>query len=541
MELRGRRLPHWRWEAAVEVAEMFSDRRKSPRHPRLVQVLIRVGDTQGRATTVDLSATGAFVATRASARIDDEVTLLVRSPGSTAYTIALVGRVTRVVAPGAGPQPGLGLAFVTARCPQGREGLVNFLQHDLGLVVAPHEEVDPYRFIRVLAVGADSSSIAAPLPNGRSRRSSPGTHRAHAQGLLHGRPQAVPPSEAGLSTRARPASGAYGSVPHHDAQSVPGPAKRAGLRPPSGASRVVPAPQAVAPLGGAAGRRQSAPFRPIAAARPEPAAIAPPRSSPRPSPPRTQARPPTPAVRQRAVSPSVSVPPQRPISPPDRRISRTSSRPISSLSTVPAIDHQVRAPATVEPPSPSEDDSSAPLLTRLLNSTSRFFGGVDKLVRGGDATSADGRFYAPGTGEVPEAGDVEAIQRSTGGDHKIVMRELTPVPIHAVPFLHDGLREVHELVTLDIDEQFCAAEVRYLDIDTLIIVGVGRPPKPNDAMWLHLALRVDGAWLTTYILGGLRHPAVPVTDGWCAEFMISSVRTPEETQRFRHFALATSA
>ena len=445
---------------------MFSERRKSPRRPRLVQVLIRVGDTQGRATTVDLSATGAFVATRASARIDDEVSVFVRPPGSTAFTIALVARVTRVVAPGAGPQPGLGLAFVTARCPQGREGLVNFLQHDLGLKVAPHEQVEPYRFIRVLAVGAAVDGAEAASPKGDARRPTPSAHRvvaadprpAPGQGLLRGRPQGVPPSATPQSPRARPASGAYASVPHSDAHAVPAPNKRSGLRPPSGASRAVQATPAAAPTSAPLGRRQSAPFRPIGGARSEADATAGTRSASRSTPPRAQARAPTPAVRQRAVSAGLLGPAARPdahasghTAPPDRPAAKPKSRPISSLSAVPAIDHPLRS-APVDPPTPAEDDGSGPLLKRLLNSTSRFFGGVDKLVRGGAATSDAGRFYAPGTGELPEAGDVEAIQRSTGGDHRIVTRDVTPVPIHAVPFLHDGLREVNELITLDIDE-----------------------------------------------------------------------------------------
>ena len=71
---------------------MFSDRRNSPRRPRLIKVILQIDGKPSRTTTVDLSGTGAFVATRTAVAIDQEVRLLCRAPDEVAYSVQIVAR-----------------------------------------------------------------------------------------------------------------------------------------------------------------------------------------------------------------------------------------------------------------------------------------------------------------------------------------------------------------------------------------------------------------------------------------------------------------
>ena len=721
---------------------MLSERRNSPRKSYLIKVILRIGDTPIRTTTVDVSATGAFVATRMMPKIGQEVSLLCRAPGEQTFTVHIIATVARIVAPGEGSQPGIGLRFISGRCPQGRERFTRFLRHVLGIRLLAYERIEPYRFGNALLVVDRDVEVQSDLTG---RRDGSGTHAlSHGQDDSRHFRQPNPPSASGrrsasrrvpkvneatlarpstrrsLSSSQRRGAGISQPIALGGGETSPSPTERAVATPfrataaPSG-TKIAPAvdpgatapsqkeqpldpstlavaqppptptsplapapimafvppalPSTVAigsavggvsapiidvglatttadrsgPVGGAAST-SSAPVLPQAR-HPDDAAVnclppdpqkgyadaaTPPvvtsasddaahsgsrrskaggadaeRSGPgRPAGIRAKSdvvgvRPLTarvPPNRSLSARRSSTVAPEMPLSPSKSTSSRVDTKRrrsrLGSLGHAPPADepsrdsHARSAPArgksrrslpdalgassvrrastegrrhsegrltdaaSADTADPSSNKVVAPLVTasalsnsaaeeepllrRVLFSASRLWGGGEKAT-GSQSITRSSRLRSSRGEQRAELRDAEGEQRLAGDEGHDVALETPPIPLESVPFLHEGLRKISKPVTIDIGQQYRPAEAHYIDEDTVILVGQGRQPVLGEPTWLHFALRVDGAWLTAYLLGGLRHPVVAVPTGWCAEFKINSVRTPEQAVAFRTY------
>ncbi|MCO4761624.1 MAG: PilZ domain-containing protein [Myxococcales bacterium] len=669
---------------------MFSDRRTSARHQRLVQVILRIAGTPSRATTVDLSASGSFVATRQPVSIGDEVGLLFRPPGETSFTVQVTARVMRVVTPLEGMQPGMGLHFVSAYCPRGRASLESFLRRELGLTLGTHESVEPYRFGRMAAGGGSEhppaeqpsparepaappfveprpfgtaeersfDASAASVPTETHIDESTETHEAavtHEATATHGRAKSAarPPAEAQVPADPQmpadlPSSGPGARVAPRSTSSgkirAAQPAKDGRLpRKPSGThlaasnTQVLGSPHfgGTRPISGLHGTL--APEIDVAAPVESPAAVdlllGPSESHTQParirhpeigiSSARKAAPPPSGtfedlksmAEQSKAVLASVAAAqvdkpneasksssssygsraygkgrrvsgghdaphrvsgghdaPRRVSGGHDapRRVSgghdaphrrtnldsggrrglrrasggTTGGRPVSARHKAVPAKTPSRPPsgrvAAVPTRAPEPEKPRGPLLKRLFRSTSRFFlaSDEDAPVKGGEAISPTGRFYSPGTGEVPDAGDPNAISRITGSELAAISMTTPLVAMEDVPFLRPTLREMRSPVTLDVQDQFQPAEAQFVDTDTLVLVSEGAQPEVGTEMWLHLPLQIDGVWQTIYLFTVLRQDVVRVPQGWCGEFIVLTIKSHEQREAFRHFALS---
>lgn len=734
--------PSLRWLSAPVVVDMLSERRNSPRKSSLVKVILRIGDTPIRTTTVDVSATGAFVATRETPKIGEEVSLLCRCPDEKIFTIHIIATVARIVAPGEGAQPGIGLRFISGRCPQGRERFTRFLRHVLGVRLLVYECIEPYLFgnsllvvdrdvevqsdltgrrdgsgTHALSYGQDHSKHST-QPDSRSasgRRSAsrrvpkvdevtlarPSTRRSlsfsqrRGAGIsqpiaLGGGETSPSPTERAVATPYRatatpsapkttPAVDPGATAPSQKVQSLDPSTLAVAQPPPTPTPPLAPAlvtpfvppavPSTVAvgsavgggsapiidvglatttadrsgPVGGVVST-SSAPVLPearhpddVAASclPPDPQkgyanATAPPvvtsasddaahsglrrskaggadaerSGSGRPVGIRAKSdvvgvRPLTaqvPPKRSLSARRSSTVAPEMPLLPSQSTSPRVGTKrrrsTLGSSGHAPPADdpsrdsHARSAPArgnsrrtlsdapesssarrastegrshsvgrlpdaastvAADPQSnnaaaplvtaSSLSDSAAeqkPLLRRVLSSASRLFGGGEKDA-GSESITRRGRLLSSRGGQRAELRDAEGEQRLADDEGHDVVLETPPVPLESVPFLHEGLRKISKPVTIDIGQQYRPAEAHYIDENTVILVGQGRQPVLGEPTWLHVALRVDGAWLTAYLLGGLRTPVVAVPTGWCAEFKINSVRTPEQAAAFRAY------
>ncbi|MEW6775683.1 MAG: PilZ domain-containing protein [Bdellovibrionota bacterium] len=128
-----------------------ADRRTEQRLPANVSAEFKVAGHIGKAITVDISEGGLFLNTNEKAELGERVFLRLL-PGPGEPEIRVVGAVRRVVKPGEGPLPGLGIQFETLFSPN-KEKLERFLAELLGekdvkqtITVSENAQYSKYEF-----------------------------------------------------------------------------------------------------------------------------------------------------------------------------------------------------------------------------------------------------------------------------------------------------------------------------------------------------------------------------------------------------------
>ncbi len=146
-----------------------ADRRIEARLPANVSAEFKVAGRVGRALTVDISEGGLFLNTSEKAELGERLFLRLL-PGPGEPEIRVVGAVRRVVKPGEGPLPGLGIQFETLFSPN-KEKLERFLADLLGekdeqqtITVSENAKYSKYEFKKTETKAPPAKSAKAPAP-----------------------------------------------------------------------------------------------------------------------------------------------------------------------------------------------------------------------------------------------------------------------------------------------------------------------------------------------------------------------------------------
>ena len=106
---------------------MHDDRRQHPRFPILLVAMAHTSEASFEVVCTNVSAGGAFLATRTAAQANAPIELELKPHGPEGPTVMLLGQVRYAVPRGTGSQPGFSVTWTEAQCPTSRLALEQVL------------------------------------------------------------------------------------------------------------------------------------------------------------------------------------------------------------------------------------------------------------------------------------------------------------------------------------------------------------------------------------------------------------------------------